>query len=695
MPTPCRTLLALAATSALSPAWAGDVTPVSKVTELIANLLTQVEDEGRAEASEYDQFACFCKDTTDLKAKSITKSKEDMDTWAAQLEEDTAKKNEKSTELSERKAKQEQHEANLATSKSRCAAEKATYEATEADLAKAIDGLNGALKSLSEAKPASFLALRGSIEKTQMLSAALNRLPTAKRMSINNLLQQGTKVDPSDPTYKYHSQGILDTLDTLLKEFGDEKTELDEEWGKTDPACTDTQNSLTAKISSNNDAMGILETDIDGLKSTIAETREKVETGEVMLQDDDQYLKDLTTRCEARAKDWDQRSTLRAQEIEALSGALQILTNNVTALDTAVNKRALLVQKTKLPTLSHSSTVKSHIAPSFLQGLAVSATSMEARRGKALSLIQDAGLRLRSTALGALAGHLTADPFEKVKTVIQKLIERLLAEATAEATKKGFCDEALGKAKSDRKHRFADALKLNTELGTLEIKQDSLEAEIKDLKEAIKGLNADLETATTDRADSKDINIKTLIDAKSGLIAITEAITILKVFYKQAGKAKVLLQASPVDEDTAGAGFNGAYKGKQESSKGIIGMLEVIKTDFERTIRITQDSEAQEHKDFVQFDRTSRTDISGKETKQKLDEDDLATTKSSIKSKMEDMQSQMNQLDAALKVLEGLKPTCIDTGMSYDDRVTKREEEIAALKKALCILDTEQVEVDC
>lgn len=38
---------------------------------------------------------------------------------------------------------------------------------------------------------------------------------------------------------------------------------------------------------------------------------------------------------------------------------------------------------------------------------------------------------------------------------------------------------------------------------------------------------------------------------------------------------------------------------------------------------------------------------------------------------------------------------CIDTGMSYEERVEKREEEIEALHKALCILDTDGVEAEC
>ena len=50
------------------------------------------------------------------------------------------------------------------------------------------------------------------------------------------------------------------------------------------------------------------------------------------------------------------------------------------------------------------------------------------------------------------------------------------------------------------------------------------------------------------------------------------------------------------------------------------------------------------------------------------------------------------QLDAFVRVL---KPMCIDTGMSYKERVEKREEEIEALKGALCQLDAEGVEPSC
>merc|ERR1712008_461683 len=208
---------------------------------------------------------------------------------------------------------------------------------------------------------------------------------------------------------------------------------------------------------------------------------------------------------------------------------------------------------------------------------------------------------------------------------------------------------------------------------------------------SLKSLKEALEEATEARKKDKAQNLKDIETANDGLAALTEAIMILKAFYQSAAKAALVQQqASPVDEDNPGAGFDGSYRGSQKASTGIIGLLEVIKSDYERTIKVTTEDEAEAHATFVKFDRASKADISGKSTKLELDEEDLKTTK--IKMKMEEMKDNMNLVDEALKSIEELKPMCIDTGMSYKERVQKREEEMKAFKKALCPLDPGGVE---
>jgi len=689
------------------------VTPVEKVITLLTDLKAEVIKEGTDEAQVYDGFACFCKDTTASKSTAITTGRDNINSESATLGQKTAEKVEKETELDERKTKQEQLHTTLDDTKVRHAKEKAEYEATAADLTKAISSLNSAISSMMEGggtQPGVLLEVRKSVESTLALADALNFIAEPKRKEVGTFLQTTAGVDPMDPTYKYHSQGIIKTLHELLTDFTGEKDTLDAEWTKTDKNYRDMIKSIEDQMTENKEAMDQLEMDIDTLNGDIATARENLVNDQAVLKDDELYMKDLTERCEIRAKDWDQRSAMRADEIQALTEALEVLQNKVQGRDEEVNKRALLQRAPKAAISAPAKQVSiAHHAgsASFVQEVATinearallrgsrAGVSTQLRQEKVVALLRKEGQRLSSPVLSTLATKVQADPFTKIKGLIQALVERLLKEAEAEATKKGFCDTELGKAEKDRDYRMQEAKDLNVDLKALEIKKAELEAEIELLDGEIVKLKEDLRQATDDRKAEHEENMDAISTAKEGLDAVKQAITILKVFYKKAGKATVLLQASPVDEDTTGAGFAGAYKAKQTQSKGIIGMLEVIHTDFDRTVRHTEAAEKKAQEEFVEFDRTSRADISGKETKKKLDEEDLETTDNTIAQKMADLQTAVGLLDDALKTIEGLKPMCIDTGMSYADRVAKREEEVAALRRALCILDTEDQEPDC
>merc|ERR1719454_468834 len=685
-----RWFVALAVT-----ATASDVSPVEKVITLLEDLKTKSEDEGKEEAETYDTFACFCKDNTQEKSESVLDGQDNIEELSADIAEKTATKEDKITEIGNRKKQQEELAATLEATKVRLEKERAEYEETASDLSKAISSLENAIAAMDEAKPsAALLAVKAEVKKSLKMAAALNLVKGPKVKAMSALLQ--AKVDPDDPEYKYHSQGIIDVMTDVLKDFNNEKKDVDTEWEKTETAennlITDTEGQMTE----NKNSIETLEGDVETLATEIAGHREDLVDAEGLLKDDELYLKDLTERCEQRAHAFDQRSSMRAQELEAMNTATNILKDKVKGNDESANERALLQEKVHpaFPAKSFLQTSSRTQLSNLLQKARGQTLSAEVRTEKVLSLLVTEGKRLNSVMLNSLAMKIKADPFKKVKELIQKLIERLVQEATAEATKKGFCDLELSKAEKNRNHRWQDVQRLNAELSSLEAKQDELEEELAELAAALKELNAALDEATKLRGESKEENLTTLKEAKEGLGAVKEALTVLKVFYKKAGKATVLLQASPVDEDDPGAA-SGAYKGNQQASKAILGLLEVIVSDFERTIKNTSAEEEKEAAEFVEFDRTSKADIGGKTTKTELNDQDLETTKTSIVEKSKDMQTNMDLVDKALEELEELKPLCIDTGMSYEERVEKREEEIDALKRALCILDTDGVEAEC
>jgi len=77
------------------------VTPIEKVITLLEDLKAEVESEGSGEAATYDEFACFCKDTTAQKSEAITTGQDTIDQLSAEIEAKTAEKAELLTEVEE------------------------------------------------------------------------------------------------------------------------------------------------------------------------------------------------------------------------------------------------------------------------------------------------------------------------------------------------------------------------------------------------------------------------------------------------------------------------------------------------------------------------------------------------------------------------------------------------------------------
>merc|ERR1719482_1428636 len=120
-------------------------------------------------------------------------------------------------------------------------------------------------------------------------------------------------------------------------------------------------------------------------------------------------------------------------------------------------------------------------------------------------------------------------------------------------------------------------------------------------------------------------------------------------------------------------------------------MLEVVQSDFARLETETAAAEETAQKEYDEFMTDSKVDKAQKskdtehKTAKKQDQEQALTVKSS------DLEGTQKELDAALAYYDKLKPSCVDAGVSYDDRVNRRKEDIQSLQEALRILNGEDI----
>jgi hypothetical protein len=113
---------------------------------------------------------------------------------SADISDKTQTQKEDSTQLGERKKKQEELSKKLDETTALCAKQKAEYEGEAADLSKAIQGLKDAIKAMSDSKPSSFLEIKKSLGKTFEIAEAMNLLKTQKHKAVGIFLQQSASV---------------------------------------------------------------------------------------------------------------------------------------------------------------------------------------------------------------------------------------------------------------------------------------------------------------------------------------------------------------------------------------------------------------------------------------------------------------------------------------------------------------------
>merc|ERR1719198_1569680 len=181
-------------------------------------------------------------------------------------------------------------------------------------------------------------------------------------------------------------------------------------------------------------------------------------------------------------------------------------------------------------------------------------------RNLAMSLHSNALAQLATRMQSASASH-SSDPFGKVKGLIKDMIEKLLDEAEADATKKAYCDKEMAESQQKQDDKEAEIEKLSTQIDVASAESKKLKGEVATLQKELAALSRNQAEMDKIRAEEKAVYDKNKPELEQGIKGVKLALKVLRDYYAKDDKSH---------DSADGAG------------SGIIGLLEVCESDFSK-----------------------------------------------------------------------------------------------------------------
>merc|ERR1719262_2027342 len=213
-------------------------------------------------------------------------------------------------------------------------------------------------------------------------------------------------------------------------------------------------------------------------------------------------------------------------------------------------------------------------------------------------------LASRITAVVRYSAGSREGPFEKVKALITDMISKLQAEAGAEATEKAFCDEETAKSEAQRDDLDSTIAKLTTKIDSNTARSASLKADVKELQNELAKLAAEEAEMIKIRQDTHADYVQAKADYEQGLGGVRQALVSLREYY---GGSAAFIQGA----DKLGAFMQQPAKPELHSKAAgsgtnIIGILEVVESDFASNLAKEETTEATAQEAFEKMTQENK-----------------------------------------------------------------------------------------
>jgi len=356
--------------------------------------------------------------------------------------------------------------------------------------------------------------------------------------------------------------------------------------------------------------------------------------------------------CMTAAEEFESATKSRGEELKALATAKKVIKE---ATGGAASQSYDLNQMSFLQVSSQAHLAQFE-AVRFIRDLA--------RKSKSPALAQLASRMQSAMKLGGTEG----DVFAKIKGLISDMIATLEEEAQADASQKAYCDKELSEANAKKDELTATSDKLSSSIAQKKAASAKLKEEVATLNEELAGMAKAKGEADTIRAEEKAAYEKNSAEMEQGIKGVKLALKVLKEYYAKGDKS---------------------HSAAEGAGSGIISLLEVCESDFTKGLTEMTAEEETAAADYESYSKQNEIETASKSQDLKYKVKEAAGLDKAVSELSSDLSAVTEELSAVMSGLDKLHKMCDAKAEPYAERKARRESEIAGLKEALTILETE------
>jgi hypothetical protein len=431
--------------------------PIAKVVQMISDLQGKVVKEGQEAQKVYDEYAEMCEDSSRNLHNEIKTGKATISDLTATIDKATADIEVIEEQVGDFASAISEDDASLQKATKIRAKEQAAFSAEEKELMATVSTISRAARIVEKEMSggASFAQVANMKSVTQALSAMVDAqsVSSADGANLLALVQSSSNTDedsdelgaPSAAAHKSQSGGIVEVLNGLLDKA---EAELDDA-RKAETASLNAfqmqKQSLDAKLKFGNKEMAEAKKSLAATTETKATAGGDLEVTTKDLKEDVKALEELHHECLTEATSFEDATSSRGEELKALAAAKKIIQEATSFVQVSAETSFVQVSsKTKLESF----------------------TAVHMVRHMAMSM-RSADLAKLATRMEAASHSGSSDPFGKVKGLIKSMIEKLLDEADADATKKAYCDKEMSESAANQEEKESAIQKLSTQVDVM------------------------------------------------------------------------------------------------------------------------------------------------------------------------------------------------------------------------------------